>query len=45
MSNLLPAAGAGLRFTLDKKNRVNYRVDWAIGREGSTLVIGVGEAF
>ena len=45
MSNLLPAAGAGLRFTLDKKNKVNYRVDWAIGREGSTLVIGVGEAF
>ena len=44
-SNLLPAAGAGLRFTLDKKNRINYRVDWAIGREGPALIIGVGEAF
>jgi hypothetical protein len=42
---LLPAAGAGLRFTLDKKNHINYRIDWAIGRDGHTLSIGVGEAF
>jgi len=42
---LLPAAGAGLRFTLDKKNRINYRIDFAFGREGHTLSIGVGEAF
>ena len=42
---LLPAAGAGLRFTLDKKNHINYRVDLAVGREGRTLTIGVGEAF
>jgi hemolysin activation/secretion protein len=42
---LLPAAGAGLRFTLDKKNHINYRIDWAIGREGHTLSIGIGEAF
>lgn len=42
---LLPAAGAGLRFTLEKKNHINYRVDWAIGRAGHTLTIGIGEAF
>jgi hypothetical protein len=42
---LLPAAGAGLRFNLDKKNHINYRIDWAVGRAGHTLVIGVGEAF
>jgi len=42
---LLPAAGAGLRFQLDKKNHINYRVDFAIGREGRTLSIGIGEAF
>ena len=42
---LLPAAGAGLRFTLDKKNHINYRVDVAFGREGRTISIGVGEAF
>jgi len=42
---LLPAAGAGLRFKLDKKNHINYRIDFAYGREGRTLSIGVGEAF
>jgi outer membrane protein assembly factor BamA len=42
---LLPAAGAGLRFKLDKKNHINYRIDWAIGRDGHTLSIGLGEAF
>lgn len=42
---LLPAAGVGLRFKLDKKNHVNYRIDFAYGREGHTLSIGVGEAF
>jgi hypothetical protein len=42
---LLPAAGAGLRFTLDKKNHINYRIDWALGRDGHTLSIGIGEAF
>jgi hypothetical protein len=42
---LLPAAGAGIRFNLDKKNHINYRIDWAIGRAGHTLTIGVGEAF
>lgn len=43
--NLLPAAGVGLRFKLDKKNHINYRIDYAVGREGHTLSIGVGEAF
>jgi hypothetical protein len=42
---LLPAAGAGLRFKLDKKNHINYRIDFAIGRAGHTLSIGIGEAF
>jgi outer membrane translocation and assembly module TamA len=42
---LLPAAGAGLRFKLDKKNHINYRIDLAVGRAGYTLSIGVGEAF
>ena len=42
---LLPAAGAGLRFTLDKKDHINYRIDWAVGRAGHTLTIGIGEAF
>lgn len=42
---LLPAAGAGLRFKLDKKNHINYRIDVGFGCEGRTLSIGLGEAF
>jgi len=42
---LLPAGGFGLRYNLDKKNHINYRVDVAFGRAGGTLSIGVGEAF
>ena len=42
---LLPAAGIGLRFKLVKKDHINYRIDWAIGRAGHTLSIGIGEAF
>ena len=42
---LMPAAGAGLRLKLDKKNNINYRIDFGVGRAGYTLSIGVGEAF
>jgi hypothetical protein len=42
---LLPAAGAGLRFKLDKRNHINYRIDVAFGRAGRTISIGLGEAF
>jgi len=42
---LLPAVGVGLRFNIEKKNHINYRIDWAVGRAGHTLVIGIGEAF
>jgi len=42
---LLLAAGTGLRFNLDKKNHINYRIEFAVGREGPTVSMGVGEAF
>jgi Omp85 superfamily domain len=42
---LLPAAGLGLRFKLDKRNHINYRIDFGVGREGRTISIGIGEAF
>ena len=45
LDQLLPAAGVGVRFTLEKQNHINYRVDWGVGRAGHTLIIGVGEAF
>lgn len=42
---LLPAAGVGLRFKLDKKNHINYRADVGYGRAGPTLTMSVTEAF
>lgn len=44
-SDLLPAGGGGIRFRLTKNNPINFRVDYAFGRVGNTLTIGVGEAF
>ena len=45
VKDLLPAGGVGLRFNLDKKNHINYRVDWGYGRAGGSLSISVTEAF
>jgi len=42
---LLPAVGAGIRFKLDKKNHINYRVDFGYGRSGYTVSMSVTEAF
>ncbi len=44
-SDLLPAGGAGVRFRLARKHPINFRVDYGIGKVGSTLSIGVLEAF
>ena len=43
--NLKPAGGAGIRYTLAKKNHVNLRVDYAVGRQGGGIYMGVAEAF
>jgi hypothetical protein len=37
--------GGGLRFAIAPRERLNLRMDMGLGREGSTLHIGVGEAF
>ena len=42
---LLPSAGAGIRFRLTKTNPVNFRIDYGVGRGSNTLSISVGEAF
>ncbi len=42
---LLPAGGVGLRFKLDKKNHINYRIDLGYGRSGHTVSMSVTEAF
>ncbi len=42
---LLPGGGAGVRFRLLKKQPINFRVDYGIGKVGHTLSIGILEAF
>ena len=42
---LLPGAGVGLRYMLDKTNHINYRIDLGFGRSGYTLSFSVTEAF
>ena len=44
-SNFLPAGGGGLRFMVSKKYHVNLRADFAAGKDGHTLSLGIGEAF
>jgi hypothetical protein len=41
----LPPASIGLRFALDKKNHINYRIELGFGRPGRTVSIGIREAF
>jgi hypothetical protein len=43
--DLLASVGAGLRFQLAKTHPVNFRLDWAYGRDGPAVYLGVGEAF
>lgn len=39
------AGGAGLRFMIDKAERINLRLDYGYGRYGGGLYFTVGEAF
>jgi outer membrane protein assembly factor BamA len=43
--NFLPAGGLGLRWRLTKQNRVNFRIDYAWGKDDEVLLISAGEAF
>jgi hypothetical protein len=42
---LLPSGGGGVRFQLSNKYRVNFRADFARGKDTWTWGMGVGEAF
>lgn len=44
-SNMQIAGGGGLRYTLSKKERFNFRIDYGLSSESGFLYIGVGEAF
>ena len=43
--NFLPSGGGGIRFVLSKQYHVNLRADAAVGKNGHTWALGVGEAF
>jgi len=43
--SFLPAGGLGLRWRLTKQNRVNFRIDYAWGKDDQVLLISAGEAF
>jgi outer membrane translocation and assembly module TamA len=44
-ANYLPAAGVGARFVISQKHRVSLSLDFAVGKDGSEIYVGVGEAF
>lgn len=44
-SDLLPAAGLGLRYSASKSYGVNVAVDYAVGRDSHGLYFRIGEAF
>jgi outer membrane protein assembly factor BamA len=44
-STALPSVGFGARITLEEKNHVNFRIDFAWGEGQSAIYFGVGEAF
>ena len=43
--NLLPAAGAGVRFVISRKHRVGIAFDIGVGKDGAEYYVGIGEAF
>ena len=45
LNHFLPAGGTGLRYMLSKKYHVNFRTDFAWGKDNFTWSVGVGEAF
>ena len=44
-AQLLPSAGAGIRYALQPADRLTVRVDYARGRHGGGLYVALGEAF
>lgn len=43
--DLLPSAGAGVRYTIATKNHINLRLDFAWGKDSNGIYFSVGEAF
>ena len=45
LKNLRFNYGAGLRFMIDKTERLNIRLDWGFGQGSNYLYLGIAEAF
>jgi len=45
LDDLLPSFGAGLRYVLSPKNRLNIGVDYAVGKDSEAAYFFVGESF
>jgi Omp85 superfamily domain len=44
-SDILGSVGAGVRYRISKQQPINYRIDYAYGKDGGNLYFMVGEAF
>ncbi|MCS6820823.1 MAG: hypothetical protein NZ551_03045 [Microscillaceae bacterium] len=44
-TNWLPNFGVGVRFMVNKKDRVNIRLDYGVGYQTSDIYLNLGEAF
>ena len=44
-SELLPAAGVGVRFVLSTKHQISLSSDIGVGKDGTEFYFGIGEAF
>jgi putative intracellular protease/amidase/dienelactone hydrolase len=45
LGDFRPSYGGGLRFVVDREEKLNLRADFGIGRRSSALYLGIGEAF
>jgi Omp85 superfamily domain len=45
IKQFLPAGGTGVRYMMSKQYHVNFRTDFAWGKDNFTWSVGVGEAF
>ena len=45
LNRLKYSYGAGLRFQIDEKEKLNLRMDFGIGKNSTGFYIGIGEAF
>ena len=43
--NLRVSAGLGLRFLLEKRERLNIRLDWGFGEDTNNYYLNIAEAF